>query len=117
MRARDLHGPVAASAFAGLLGAGIVDVLVTLARTGSGAAPRAVVALALGLYGAAALVAGAALGALAGAVTGAIPGGWSSLRGDRERDQAAAAGVLAGLVGVLVLAIGAAAGQRVLIGK
>ena len=35
---RDLHGPVAASVFAGLLGAGLIDVLVTVARA-DGPAP------------------------------------------------------------------------------
>jgi arylsulfatase A-like enzyme len=116
VRARDLHGPLATSAFAGILGAGLVDAALTLARA-DGATPVAALALlAIGLYGAAGLAAGAGLGLLTGAALDGLPGGWSSLR-DPARDRAVATGVLTVLVGVLVVALGAAAGQRLLIGK
>jgi choline-sulfatase len=113
----DLQGPVASSALAGLLGAGLVDAALTLARADGARPASAVAALAIGLYGALGVVAGAALGALCGGVLAALPGGWSGLQQSPERDRAAATGILSGLVGVLVIAAGAAAGQRLLIGK
>jgi arylsulfatase A-like enzyme len=117
MRLRDAHGPVAASTFAGFLGAGLLDAAVTLARTPAPGAAGGVVVLAVGLYGAAGLVAAVVLGLLAGGVTGAIPGGPGALAADPERDRRAAAGILATVVGVGVMAIAAAAGQRMLIAR
>ena len=117
MRLRDLQGPVAASAFAGLLGAGVADAALTLARAGGSASALALAALGVGLYGAAGIVAALLLGALSGAVRGAMPGGWSGLRNHPDRDRAAAAGVLAGVLGALVVAVGAALGQRLFVGK
>jgi arylsulfatase A-like enzyme len=119
MRLRDAHGPVAASTFAGILGAGLLDGVVTLARAGgdaSGAAPGVLV-LAVGLYGVAGLLAGLVAGLLAGGVLRAIPGGAGSLRADLPRDRAVATGILATVVGVMVAAAVAAAGQKLLIGK
>jgi arylsulfatase A-like enzyme len=114
---RDLHGPVAASAFAGLLGAGLADALITVARADGPAPLGPLLLVATGLYGVAGLVMGALLGALSGAALGALPGGWSSLQADPVRDRRVTAGIIAVLAGVVVLAIGAALGQRVLVGK
>lgn len=112
MRPRDLSGPVATSVFAGLLGAGAVDGLVTLGRAGGGGAT---VALALGLWGTLGLLAGPTAGLLVAGAASAVPGGFPALRGDERLDRNAAAGVLATLAGLLVLAVGAAAGQALLI--
>jgi choline-sulfatase len=116
MRLRDVHGPLAASTFAGVFGAGVVDAAVTLARGGVPGAAPGVVALALGLYGVAGLVLGALVGLFVSGVLEAIPGGASALRADAERDAAVTTGLLAGVVGVGVAAVVAAVGQRLLIG-
>jgi arylsulfatase A-like enzyme len=116
MQLRDVHGPLAASTFAGVFGAGVVDAAVTLARGGApGAAPE-VLALTLGLYGAAGLLAAVVVGLVGGGVLGAIPGGPGALRRDPHRDAAVTTGVLAVLVGVAVAAVVNAAGQRLFIG-
>ncbi len=114
---RDLHGPVAASVFAGLLGAGLIDVLVTVARADGPAPFGPLLLLAIGLYGLAGLVTGVMISALVHAAIGAIPGGWPVIRYDEERDREIAARVIAGVVALLVLATAAAVGQRVLVGK
>jgi arylsulfatase A-like enzyme len=116
MQLRDVHGPLAASTFAGVFGAGVADAAVTLARGGASAA-QGVVALSLGIYGVAGLVLAAVVGLFAGGVVGAIPGGAGTLRTNPERDLSITTGLLAGVVGVLVAAIVNAAGQRLLIGK
>jgi choline-sulfatase len=116
MRLRDAHGPLAASTFAGVFGAGLVDAGVTLARAGVAGAGPGVVALAVGLYGAAGLVAAVVVGLVGGGVLGAIPGGMGGLREDVDRDTAVTTGLLAGALGVGVAALVAAAGQRMLIG-
>jgi choline-sulfatase len=117
VRIRDLHGPVAASAFAGLLGAGLADALITLMRA-DGPAPLGPLALvAIGLYGVAGLVVGVGLGALWGAASGALPGGWAALRAEAELDRRVTAGILAALAGVGVMAIVAALGHEILVGK
>ena len=117
MRLRDVHGPLAASTFAGVFGAGVVDAAVTLARGGAPGAGPGVVELALGLYGAAGLALAVVVGLLVGGVLEAIPGGACALRTDAERDAAVTAGLLAGAVGVAVAAVVNAAGQRLLIGQ
>ncbi|HSZ82665.1 MAG TPA: sulfatase-like hydrolase/transferase [Polyangia bacterium] len=117
MQLRDAHGPLAASTFAGVFGAGVVDAAVTLARGGVPGAGLGVVALALGLYGVAALVLAVVVGLFVGGVLAAIPGGAGALRADPERDAAAATGLLAGALGVGVAAVVNAAGQRLLIGQ
>jgi choline-sulfatase len=114
---RDLHGPVAASVFAGLLGAGLADALITVVRAEAPAPFLPLALLAIGLYGVAGLVAGVALGALTGAALGGVPGGGAGLRGDPQRDRAAAGGVIAALLGVVVIAVVAALGQRLFVGK
>src|SRR5450432_3544182 len=117
MRLRDVHGPLAASTFAGVFGAGVVDAAVTLARSGAPGAGPGVVELSLGLYGAAGLLLAATVGLLVGGVIEAIPGGAASLRSDRARDLPVTTGILAGVLGIGVAAIINAAGQRLLIGQ
>jgi arylsulfatase A-like enzyme len=106
---------VAGSVFAGLLGAGVVDGAAVLAR-GAGAAAD-VLALALGIYGTAGLVAGVLAGWAAGATLSAIPGGAGRLRDDPGLDDVLAGAIVAGLVGAVVVAIGAAAAQGVFVGQ
>jgi arylsulfatase A-like enzyme len=113
MQLPTLRRPVAASALAGILGAGIVDGLLA----GRGAATGQVLLLALGLYGAVALVAGFGAAVLATAFDAARPAGWGKLRDEPNHDRAVAAGILAALVATLVVAVVAAAGQRALVGK
>jgi choline-sulfatase len=112
-------GPIAASVLAGFLGAGVVDVVVTVARassSGSGSgAPASLLLLAIGLYGAAGLLAASVLGLLVAGVLGAIPGGSSTLLRDVEADRAAAAGISSGVAGLVLAAIIAGLGQRLLI--
>ena len=113
MQLPTLRRPVAASALAGIVGAGILDALLA-ARSG---APGQVFMLAFGLYGAVALLAGFGAALLAAALDGARAPGWGTLREDPNRDRAVASGILACLVGVVVVAAVAAAGQRLLVGK
>lgn len=115
MQLPSLRRPVGASVLAGVVGAGVVDLLVTAGQGHGGAG--GVAALTIGLYGAAAVVAGLAADLVARAVEGARPADWGPLREDPRRDRAVAAGILAALAGVLVVAIVAAAGQRALVGK
>ncbi len=116
MRLRDAHGPLAASTFAGVFGAGVVDAAVTLARGGVPGAGLGVVELALGLYGVAALGLAVAVGLFVGGALEALTGGAGALRDDVDRDAAVTTGLLAGVVAVAVAAVVAAAGQRLLIG-
>jgi arylsulfatase A-like enzyme len=113
MQLPTLRRPVAASALAGFVGAGIVDALVA-ARAG---AAGQVLLLAVGLYGAVALLAAFAAAVLGAALDAARPPGWGKLRDEPNRDRAVAAGILAGLVATLVVAVVTAAGQHVLVGK
>jgi choline-sulfatase len=117
MRLRDAHGPLAASTFAGVFGAGVLDVAVTLARSGTPGAGAGVLALSLGLYGVAALVLAVGVGLFGGGVLDALAGGGGPLRANPARDVDVAAGVLAVATGVGVAAIVCAAGQRLLIGN
>lgn len=106
-------GPIAASVLAGFLGAGMVDVVVTVVR--GSASPLALLLLAVGLYGAAGLLAASVVGLLVAGVLGAIPGGSSALVRDVEADRAAAAGISSGLAGLILAAIIVGLGQRVLV--
>jgi arylsulfatase A-like enzyme len=117
MQLRDVHGPLAASTFAGVFGAGVVDAAVTLARGGAPGAAMGVVELSVGLYGAAGLALAATVGLLVGGVIEAIPGGAGTLRSDRDRDLPVTTGLLAGALGVAIAAVINAAGQRLLIGQ
>jgi arylsulfatase A-like enzyme len=103
--------PVAASTFAGMLGAGVVDTLAVLMR-GQHAKLGETAALALGLYGSAGLLLAAVLGWAVATVGNAIPGGWTGLLGDEDLDARVCGLVLAGLAGGAVLAIGTAVGFK-----
>lgn len=108
-------GPIAASVLAGFLGAGAADILATLVRApGAGGGPG-VFLLSMGLYGAAGLLAACVIGLLAAGVMGAFPGGPGSLAREPGVDQSAAAGLLSGAVATLIVAVGAAAGQKLLV--
>jgi choline-sulfatase len=113
MQLPTLRRPVAASALAGIFGAGIVDGVLSTRAGVSGN----VFVLALGLYGAAALLAGFAGAVLAAAFDTARPPGWGKLREEPNHDRAVAAGILACVVATLVVAAVAAVGQRALVGK
>jgi choline-sulfatase len=104
---RSFHWSTGASVFAGLLGAGVVDAALVLARS-SGAPAFTVLALALGIYGTAGLILGAFSGWAAGVILDALPG---SVGADADADQRLAGAVLAGLCGAVALAVGAAAGH------
>ena len=108
-------GPIAASVLAGFLGAGVVDVIVTVARAHGLAAAPSLLLLAFALYGAVGLLAACVVGLLTGGVLGAIPGGASALVENVETDRAAASAIISGLVGLAVAAAVAALGQRVLV--
>ena len=114
---RDLQGPVAASAFAGLLGAGLIDVLVTIIRADGPAPFGPLLLVAIGLYGLCGLITGVILSAMLSASIGALPGGWPVIRYDDERDRETASRIIVTLVGVLVLATATAVGQRLFVGK
>jgi choline-sulfatase len=113
MKLPSLRRPVGASVLAGVCGAGLIDAALTATRGGAGA----VLALALGLYGAAALLLGLFADLAMGAIDGARPEAWRALRTDPERDRAVATGILAALGGVVVVAVVAAAGERLFVGK
>jgi len=108
-------GPIAASVLAGFLGAGVVDVLVTVARASGPASPPSLLLLAVALYGAAGLLVACVVGLLAGGVLSAIPGGAAALVEDAETDRATAAAIVSGLIGLTAAAVIAALGQRVLV--
>jgi len=108
-------GPIAASVLAGFLGAGVADVVATLARASDAGGGPGVVLLAMGLYGAAGLLAACVIGLLAAGVMAAVPGGLGSLVREPDVDRSAAAGLLSGVAATLVIAIGAAVGQKVLV--
>ena len=118
VRMRDLHGPVAASAFAGLLGAGLIDVLVTVARADGPAPFGPLLLLAIGLYGVAGLDRRRRIGGLVqrGARRAARRLAGDPLRRrarPRDRQPASSRRWSA----VLVLATAAAVGQRLFVGK
>jgi len=97
------HWPSAASAFAGILGAGILDACLVLAR-GNGARLFGVMVLAAGLYGTAGLLSGAFVGWAVATAAAAIPGGWHALREDRDLDCRVAAALLGVAAAALVMA-------------
>ena len=102
------HWPTGASALAGTLGAGVLDAAWILVR-GSGARAFEVLALAVGLYGAAGLLLGAFAGWAVATAAAAVPGGWRALNQDRDLDRRAAAAVVSLLAAALVMAAGAGA--------
>jgi arylsulfatase A-like enzyme len=116
MRARSLRRPIGASVLAGVLGAGVLDVAITAAGGGHGAG-GALLALGLGLYGAAALFLALLAEIAVAAIDNAYPQRWAGLREEPDHDRAVAAGILAAAVGTVVAAIVAAAGERLFVGK
>ena len=100
------HFQVALSTFAGLLGAGVFDALLVLAR-GHQASLFEALALSAGLYGALGLVCAAVLGWALATVLAAIPGGWRGLREDEALDARVCGLLLGGTAGGIVLALGA----------
>jgi arylsulfatase A-like enzyme len=112
MKLPSLRRPVGASVLAGVCGAGVVEVLLTAGTGGGGA-----VVLVLGLYGAAAVILGLGGQFAVDAIEDARPPAWRALRAEPDRDRAIASGILAALVGTLVIAVVAAAGQHLFVGK
>jgi hypothetical protein len=108
------HLPVALSAFAGLLGAGVVDALAVLVR-GHQASFLEALALSVGLYGACGLVVAALLGWGVATALGAIPGGWRALLEDEALDGRVSGLLLGATAGGLVLALGAGIGHKALV--
>jgi arylsulfatase A-like enzyme len=108
---------VAASTFAGFVGAGLVDAAITMARADGPTPCSQLALLAFGLYGVVGLLAGLVLGALVAGVMGALPDGFRAIRDNPARDRHAAGNIVAATIGLLVLAAGAAVGQRLLIGN
>jgi choline-sulfatase len=109
---RSFHLPTGASVFAGLLGAGVIDALMVLTRSSDAA--FAVVALAVGIYGAAGLVLGLLAGWGVGILLGAMP---AHLAADPEADHRLAGAIVAGLAGALALAAGAAAAHGMFVAQ
>jgi Sulfatase/Putative metal-binding motif len=99
------HWPSAASAFAGTLGAGILDACLVLARSSGGRLVE-VLALAAGLYGTAGLLLGTFVGWAVATAAAAVPGGWRALREDRDLDCRVAAALLGVAAAALVMAAG-----------
>jgi arylsulfatase A-like enzyme len=113
MLSRWLRLDVAASVFAGALGAGLADLALMLRGGNQDLRAADAVALAVGLYGAAGLLAGLALGWAAAVVAGALP---DPRRAHPDWDRDAAAGVVAVACGALLAAVLVAAGQAAFIG-
>jgi choline-sulfatase len=113
MKIPSLRRPVGASVLAGICGAGLIDLLLTAGHGGAGG----VLALTLGFYGTAAILCGLAAELVVEALDGARPAGWGGLREEPQHDRAVAAGVLAALAAVLVVAIVVALGQKMFVGK
>ncbi len=99
------HVPIAMSTFAGLLGGGLVDAVVVLARSPQGRLAQ-ILALTVGLYGAAGLCAAAMVGWAAAKVLAAIPGGLGGLRSDEALDTRVCGFVLGGTLSGAALALG-----------
>ncbi|HEY4394298.1 MAG TPA: sulfatase-like hydrolase/transferase, partial [Polyangia bacterium] len=113
MNLPSLRRPVGASVVAGVCGAGLVDIALTAPSGGAGG----VVALAVGFYGTAAILLGFGAQLAVDLIEQARPPAWRALPEDPQRDRAVASGILAVLVGALVIAVVAAAGQKLLVGK
>ncbi len=113
MKLPSLRRPVGASVLAGVCGAGLVDA----ARTAMHGGASGVSTLAVGLYGAAAVLLALLADSAVIAIDGARPAPWQTLRASPDRDRAVATGVLAGLCGTLIVAVVAAAGERLFVGK
>lgn len=97
--ARAISWPTALSTFAGVLGAGLMDALLTILRGTAGAV--GVVALALALYGALGLLVGLLAGWIVATLRNVLPDGW---RAQPQTDAHATVALGAFVVGALVLA-------------
>jgi arylsulfatase A-like enzyme len=115
MFARWLKLSVAASTFAGWLGAGAVDLVLVMAR-GQDVPAGPAGALVLGLYGLVGLVLGGLLGWTAAVISGACQDAGVS-RERPELDTRLAAGVLLGAIGAAVTGLLAAAGHVLFVAK
>jgi choline-sulfatase len=113
MKLPSLRHPVSASVLAGICGAGLVDA----ARTAANGGAMGVLGLAVGLYGGAAVLLALLADWGVGAIDGARPPAWQALKSDPVRDRAVATGILAALCGVLGVAVVAAMGERLFVGK
>jgi arylsulfatase A-like enzyme len=109
-----LHLPVAAATFAGLLGAGLADALTVVMRAREGQLAQ-ILAMTVGLYGTAGLVAAAVLGWAAARVLAAIPGGCSALREDRVLDARVCGYIVAGTLSGAALALGTGVSHAVFV--
>jgi choline-sulfatase len=94
---------VGASVFAGVLGAGVVDILMVLLR-GPGVPKLELCELALGIYGTAGLIIGILAALAVRATLGAIPGGPDRFASDPYFDEQVATAVFAGMGGTLATA-------------
>jgi len=108
------HQPVAFATFAGVLGAGILDALLVLAR-GQHARLLEILGLAIGLYGAGGLLCALLLGYAVAIVLGALPGGGRALLDDEALDARTSGLLLGGTLGGLVLAAGAGVGHKLFV--
>jgi hypothetical protein len=111
-RPSRFHLPTALSAFAGLLGAGIIDGLLVFAR---GQHAGAALVLSLGIYGTAGLLCAVCLGWAVATVRGTLPGGPGRLLTDEPHDTQICGLLLGGAVAGLVLAFGAGLGHRLFV--
>lgn len=110
----QVHVPVAASTFAGFLGAGVVDAFAVLAHGQQGRWAE-VFALAVGLYGSAGLLAALAAGWAAARVVAAIPGGLPALRDNPALDARVCGFLLAGTFSGMALAAGTGVSHAVFV--
>ncbi len=115
MLARWLTLSVAASTLAGLLGAGLVDLVLVLAR-GQGVPVADATFLTIGLYGAAGLVLAALLGWTAAVVAGALREARAGAE-QAELDTRLAAALLLGAIGAGVLGALCAAAHVLFVAK
>src|SRR5688500_970293 len=111
MVSRWLRLDVAASVFAGVLAAGVVDLALLLTR-GQEVRPGEALALTLGLHGALGLLLGALAGWATAMVLGPLP---SPLGSYPDIDGRVATGILAGAIGAAALAVIAAVGYGALV--
>jgi choline-sulfatase len=108
-RPSRFHFPVASSAFAGLLGAGLFDTLLVLVR-GHDSRFFETLALSLGIYGLTGLLCAAFVGWAIATILAALPGGFRGLLDDESLDVRVCGLLVAGLAGGLVLAVCTALG-------
>jgi choline-sulfatase len=116
MLSRWFHVPVGTSVFAGVFGAGVVDLLLVLSHGGE-TRPADALCIVLGLYGVLGLILAIIAAWASAVVAGAIPGGPAAIGTDAALDRRIATGLGAGALGALVLGIGASLAHAVFISK